>query len=266
MTMRLVLTALAALALLAPDAALAQRQQEDSAFTWSGRVPAGRWIRIRNLNGSVTVGQARGDKVEVTAIRRWRRSDPETVRFEVRRFGPGEESVVVCALWSERTHCDQEGDESHGGTRNNDVSVDFRVAVPRGVKIGAWSVNGGVRVDSATSEVEVGSVNGSVEAATSGGPVNASTTNGSVRARMGRFTADQDLTFSTTNGSVIAEFTGDLDAEVELSTVNGRFHTDYPVTVSGRLDPRELRARIGKGGRRIRMATTNGNVELRRRD
>jgi hypothetical protein len=68
------------------------------------------------------------------------------------------------------------------------------------------------------------------------------------------------------NGSVIAEFANDLDADVDLSTVNGRFVTDFPVTISGRIDPRRLRATLGKGGPRIRLSTVNGNVELRKRD
>ena len=63
----------------------------------------------------------------------------------------------------------------------------------------------------------------------------------------------------------MAGFSGDLDADVELTTVNGRFHSDYEVTLSGRVDPRHLRARIGRGGRRVRLTTVNGNVELRRR-
>ena len=65
--------------------------------------------------------------------------------------------------------------------------------------------------------------------------------------------------------SMAAEFTGDLDADIELSTVNGRFATDWPVTITGRIDPRRLRATLGKGGRRIKLSTVNGNVELRKR-
>ena len=56
-----------------------------------------------------------------------------------------------------------------------------------------------------------------------------------------------------------------IDADIELSTVNGRFQTDWPVTITGRIDPRHLRATLGKGGRRIRLSTVNGNVELRKR-
>jgi hypothetical protein len=47
--------------------------------------------------------------------------------------------------------------------------------------------------------------------------------------------------------------------------VNGRFVTDFPVTISGRIDPKHLRAKLGTGGPRIKMSTVNGNVELRKR-
>lgn len=263
--MRRSILALVLASALVPAAATAQRQTERDAFTWSGRVPSGRWIRVRNLSGRIEVTASTTDRVEVTATRRWRDSDPSSVRFEVHKSGANSDDVTICALWTDRTECDENGYEAHN-VRNNDVSVDFRVAVPSGVKIAVSSINGGVSVEGATSEVDASSVNGEVSATSSGGPVNASTTNGRVIARMGRFEGRDDLTFSTVNGSVVAEFTGDLDAEVELSTVNGRFQSDYPVTVSGRLDPRHLRARIGKGGRRVRLTTVNGNVELRKRD
>lgn len=244
----------------------AQRQTEDNAFTWSGRVPTGHWIRVRNLSGDIDVTSSNSDRVEVTATKRWRRSDPQSVRFEVRKSGPDEDDVLICAIWNDRSDCDENGYRSHNGSgRNNDVSVQFRVAVPRGVKIGVSTVNGAVGVEGATSEVQASSVNGEVEASSSGGPVNASTVNGSVTARMGRFDNDENLDFSTVNGNVVVEFTGDLDADVELSTVNGSFHTDYPVTLNGRLDPRHLRAKLGRGGPRIRLTTVNGSVELRRR-
>ena len=244
---------------------VAQRQTEQNAFTWSGRIPSGHWIRVRNLSGEINVTSSNSDRVEVTATKQWRRSDPESVRFEVHKFGANDEDVLICAIWNDRTDCGERDHDSHNGMRNNDVTVQFRVMVPRGVKIGVSSVNGAVSVEGATSEVEASTVNGEVEATSSGGPVNASTVNGSITARMGRFDNDEDLNFSTVNGSVVAEFTGDLEADIELSTVNGRFQTDFPVTINGRLDPRHLRAKLGRGGRRIRLSTVNGNVELRRR-
>lgn len=260
--------AVAAITLLMPRPADAQARQEREAFTWVGNIPAGRWINVRNLNGTVEVERGRSDKVEVTATRHTKRGDPDFVRFEVRKYGPNDQNVLICALWGQNSDCDDNSYRSRGdrrGNRENDVWVEFRVRVPPGVKVGAHSVNGEVRVEGVAAEVEAESVNGSVVVSTLGGPVNASTVNGSVRATMGRFDLNSDLRFASVNGSVIAEFAQDINAEVELSTVNGRFLTDFPVTIRGRIDPRRLRATLGKGGPRIQLSTVNGNVELRRR-
>jgi hypothetical protein len=259
--------ALAALVLvLAPAVLGAQDRQSERAFTLNERVPAGQWLRVRNVIGEVRVRAATGDRVEIVGTKTWRRGDPAVVRIEHRKSPDG--SILVCAFWTENATCDEDGYRSRGegrSHRNNDVAVDFEIRLPRGVHIGAWSVNGEVSVEGATGEVEAGSVNGGVDATSSGGPVQASSVNGTVHARMGRVGGTEDLNFSSVNGNVIAEFGEDIDAQVELSTVNGRFQTDWPVTISGRVDPRRLRATIGKGGRRIRMSTVNGNVELRKR-
>lgn len=254
---------------VAGSAALAQdSRSEPNAFTWSGEVPQARWIMIRNLNGPIHVERTTGNRVEVVADRRTRRGDPEYVRFEVKRFGAGDQDVLVCAIWGEESSCNENGYDRprrSGRNRNNDVRVEFRVRVPNGVKVAAHGVNGEVSVEGATAEVDASSVNGSVYATSSGGPVSASSVNGSVHATMGNFELRDDLEFSSVNGSVIAEFAGDLNAEVSLHTVNGRFVTDFPVTIRGRIDPRRLNATLGKGGPRIRLSTVNGNVELRKR-
>jgi len=256
--------------LVAATPGVSRAQTERDAFTWSGKIPQGRWISVVNLNGTIRVTPTTGDKVEVTGTKHVRRGDPDYVHFEVRKFGGSGQDVLICALWGDNGDCDESGYRGHGdrgnrGNRDNEVSVDFEVKVPSGVKVGVHSVNGEVRVEDVASEVEAETVNGSVVVSTAGGPVNASTVNGSVRATMGTFPLNSDLRFETVNGSVTAEFVGDINADVDLSTVNGRFSTDYPVTLSGRIDPRRLRATLGKGGPRIHLSTVNGNVELRKR-
>ena len=262
---------LLAAALLAPAGLSAQLRQSDrDAFSLHERVPQGQWIRVRNLNGPVRVRAASGDQVEVVATKTWRHGDPKSVRIESRKSSDG--SILVCALWTPETVCTEDRystNNDRGRMWNdddrNDVAVEFEVRVPQGVKVGMWTVNGAVSIDGASSEVRAATVNGAVDAVSSGGPVQASTVNGRVHATMGRLDGDEDLSFSSVNGSVVAEFTGDIDADIDLSTVNGRFQTDWPVTISGRIDPRHLRATLGKGGRRIHLSTVNGNVELRKR-
>lgn len=266
------LATVALLATIALPAAGQQRQQtqsNDNTFNWNGRISAGHWIRVKNLNGGITVGAASGDNVEIVATKRWRKGDPAVVHFTASQLG---ENVLVCALWGDNSTCDERGYRTRGDRddhrmRNNDVSVDFRVLVPKGVKVSVETVNGAVSVDGVSSDVEAGTINGQVDVSTTGGRVNASNVNGDVRARLGRIENDASgMSFVTVNGNVIVEFTGDFGGDVDLSTVTGSLNTNFEMTVNGRLDPKHLRAHIGKpGGPRLKLETVNGSVELRRR-
>ena len=265
-TPTLALLALAATAARAQDDDGRDARTERNAFTWAGQIPAGRWLYVKNVNGPIRVERASGDRVEVTADRTTRRGDPRAVRFEARRAGDGQ-SMVVCAIWNDRT-CDEDG--YHGGRdrgwsdRRDEVSVAFTVRVPEGVRLDVNTVNGGLEIRGASSEVVARTTNGPVRAESSGGPVSARTTNGPVFARMTTVGAARDLDFATTNGSVVVEMPDNLGAEVSMSTTNGSVSTEFPATVQGRVDPRRLTVTLGDGSRRVRLRTTNGNVELRR--
>lgn len=253
---------LALVAITALPAAGQTRQSADN-FDWTGRIPAGAWIHVKNLNGPISVVAATGDNVEVVGTKHWRRGDPSVVHFATETRGS---DVIVCAIWGDGTRCDGRDGNSGRRTRNNDVNVEFRVMVPRGVKVEVETVNGDVTVDGATAEVKAGTVNGDLDVSTTGGRVNASNVNGTVRARLGHIDNDGAMSFDTVNGNVIVEFTGDFGGDIDLETVNGSLNTNFEMTVSGRLDPKHIRAHIGKpGGPRIKLETVNGNVELRRR-
>jgi hypothetical protein len=263
--LRVLATSLMVLTLAAPAVA-----QQDRDFRWEGAVRSGRWVKVQNINGDVEVVPASGDRVEITAVKRGR-GDPETVRIEVTRYGPSEENVFVCAIWNNAT-CDAErGYQSprrrnrHDDDDEDDVEVTFTIRLPRGVNVDAGTVNGSVDVRGATGEVHAASVNGGVEAVSDGGPVTASTVNGSIRASM-RSLGSGDLEFTTVNGSITVELPEDLNADLRMTTVNGTLSSrDFPLTVSGRFSPQNLRATIGRGGTRLSFTTVNGNVEIRKR-
>jgi hypothetical protein len=40
--------------------------------------------------------------------------------------------------------------------------------------------------------------------------------------------------------------------------------TDFPVTVQGSFSAKDLSGKVGGGGRELRVATTNGGIELRK--
>ncbi len=265
-TIRMLFAVAAVATLVAPfTTAVAQQGggANDNTFDWSGAIPAGSWLRVKNLNGPITVEQGTGSTAEVHAVKEWRRGDPSVVRFTVTKDG---DNVTICALWNNAT-CDETGYHSHGGrnNENNDVSVRFVVKLPKGVRMDANTVNGALNISGAIAEVAARTVNGGITAASSSGSVTASTVNGSIRVRMDALpSGNDDLSYSTVNGSVTVELPASFSGEVDMSTVNGTLRTDFPVTVSGKLNPKRIRATIGNGGRLLRLKTVNGSLELRK--
>jgi hypothetical protein len=261
-----------ALALLAGAVlpAAAQDRREGDPFTWSGDIAKDRWVYVRNLNGAVRIESTTGSKVEVSAVKKWRRGDPSTVKISVQTVGTGKGDVLVCAIFKEKDECDESGYHSSGRDRSwsdwsdrDDVSVEFVVKVPAGVRIDGSTVNGAVEIDGATREVVAHTVNGSVDARSSGGPVDAKTVNGSIRVKTSAL-ADSRTNYETVNGSITVELAGDVNADFDMSTVNGSVESDYPMTIQGKFNPRRMSGTVGKGGAMVRLKTVNGSIRLRK--
>jgi hypothetical protein len=251
-----------------PAAAQRRTARSDEPFHWSGEIQRDHWVYVHNINGSVRVEQGTGTKVEVTATKRWRRGDPDEVKISVEQIGSGRGDVLVCAVWSENSTCDEDGVHSHRDNwswrgHDNDTSVEFVVRLPAGVKVTATTVNGGVEVDGATAAVEARTVNGNVEARSTGGPVRVRTTNGDIDVRAGTL-GDERLEYSTTNGSITLELPPTTNAELDMHTVNGGISSDFPLMVQGRFERRHMQATLGKGGPMVRLSTVNGSIRLRK--
>jgi hypothetical protein len=233
-------------------------------FEWKGQLAAGKGIEIRGINGDVLASAATGSEVQVTAVKRaHRRGDPEDVRIEVVEHADG---VTICAIYppgrrGRENECAPGG--GHQETRDNDVSVEFTVRVPAGVRFFGNTVNGDVEVDGLRSDAEVSTVNGSVDISTTG-YAEATTVNGSIEATLGSATWPRHLDFRTVNGGITLRLPADTRAEVEAETVNGDITTDFPLTVSGRFGPRRVNGTIGGGGSVLALQTVNGSIRLRK--
>jgi hypothetical protein len=251
--------ALAAL-LLAPAAAGAQSRDD---FHWSRALASGKRLEIVGINGDIDARGGSGREATVSAVKRGRRSDPEDVRIEVVEDDDG---VTICAVYpsyGRRENDCRPGGRSHSETRNNDVKVHFTVTVPRGVELVARTVNGEVEAVELDGNAEVHSVNGSVELETDGYG-SASTVNGSVRARIGRGDWDDELEFTTVNGTIDLTLPSSVDTDVRASSLNGGIRTDFPLSVRGRWGPRRMAGTIGRGGRSLVLSTVNGRMLIRR--
>jgi len=235
----------------------------DTADTWQYRakVAPQHWVWIRNTVGSVRVEAAKGDSLEVVAVKTHHRSDAASVHIETVKVADG---IAICAVWGQgRGRCGPGEDFKPSSLRHNDVAVDFTLRLPKRVRLGASTVNGAVHVANATAPLVVATVNGDVDAETSAGPVRATSVNGSVRARMRAFGDTGEVALFTVNGAATAELPVQLDADVEASTGNGAIETDYPLVVTGKLG-KHLQGTLGAGGRQVRITTVNGAINLRK--
>jgi Putative adhesin len=283
----------AMLAAVAPAGAQqSSRDERESAVVWSGRLSDGGLLTIKNIVGAIRVVEASGDRVEVRAAVRSRGGERGEIAFDV---DPSSSSTTICTVFRDQSAC-----ERNNNFRNMRVSVDYTVAMPRGLRLRATTGNGDLSVDRAGGEVEmqtgngavhvgetegrvsVGTGNGEVEVesargpvraqsgngrifvSTSEGPVSAQTGNGDIDVRMKTLSDAADMHFQSGSGSIRVTLPSNFNGQLEASTGNGELRSDFEIEIRGRLDPRHMRGVIGRGGRLIRMQTGNGRIEIRK--
>jgi DUF4097 and DUF4098 domain-containing protein YvlB len=251
-----------AAALLALGATATLAHADD--FYWKGPVARGKTVRVKNINGAIHVVRAKGNQLEVTAIKTSHKHDPEIVKIEVIQ---SEEGVTFCALYPPepggKPNVCEAGSESHTNTNESDVWVAFKVLLPDGVDLAAATVNGEVEATGLTGTVSATTVNGSVHVETRG-YAEANTVNGDVLVAMTNQNWPDALDFRTVNGSIKIEVPGSVNADLRAETLNGDIDSDFPITLVGKVKKNRMRGTIGKGGSELSLATVNGSIELRR--
>ena len=290
---------LLALALPATSGAQTLLGRNDSVFTWRGALPAGALLTVRNHNGPIDVRPATGTQVELRAEKRSRSGNLTDVAFDIGTGSKGD--VTICSTFRDNNPCD---DDRHSRNDGDDwrrsVTVAMTVLVPRGAQVrvatgnGAITVervggevsastgngrvtvsntDGAVRVATGNGDVQVGNAkgavrvttgNGRVSVTTAQGPVEARSGNGDIDVRMTALRASEDMTFSTGSGDVRVTLPPDYNGELDASTGNGSISSDFDLKIEGRMSPRRVHATIGTGGARLRLATGNGGLELRK--
>jgi len=277
-------TTIGAIALFIAAPLVGAQQQygrEGDTWRWDGKVDAGHWMSVFNINGSVDFLPSTDNMVHLVAEKRSNGRELDDIHYEVVQEGG---NVTICAIWNNNSRCEEDGVSQyrHRGNDENHTNVKFTVRVPKSVKVGAHSVNGGVSVREVGAEVRAntvnggvvvrntsgpvraGTVNGGVDVNTSAGPVSAETVNGNVDARMATLQGDEDMDFKTVNGSVSIYVPARFDARFQFETVHGGIDSDFPLTITGKWGPRHASGTIGSGGRDIHASSVNGSIELRK--
>jgi hypothetical protein len=285
-----------------PAVASAQVLGRDAeVFTRNEPIARGEWFSFHSPIGDITVTEGTGTQIELRAEKILRRQGRVTdIGFKLVRGGDG---VTICAVFEDEDECNDDGyrsDRRRGWGNFRPPSMNVTIRVPAGVRVRMFSGNGDVSVTGAYAElvarsgngevrvsgtagvvdaasgngevtvdnvrgpVEASSGNGDVRVTTVQGPVSARSGNGDLRVRMTELRVADDMEFTTGNGRIEITVPTGFNADIDASTSNGGINSDFPIEVSGRLSKTRIRGTIGQGGRRIRLVTGNGEIELRR--
>lgn len=142
------------------------------------------------------------------------------------------------------------------------------------------SVQGGVDLKGAKGRLEVHSVNEDVSVSNSTGEVTAETVNGSITltrvdaASVTSSSVNGDLTydgtirkagryaFSTHNGDITITVPEGSSAGVSVSTFNGEFASEFPVTLTETRKGKRFNFTIGTGSAQMTLESFQGSIEL----
>lgn len=194
----------------------------------------------------------------------------------------------------DRVEVDDRSDGNHLELRVNyprncncDASIRFQIEVPRAVRyrfdalstasgdIEVGGVTGDLKVDSASGDVRIKDVSGTIHASTASGdvsidnvkgPVSASSASGDVEVQISRLEGSNKMTFSTASGDVSVKLPGNLDAEIEISSISGSIHTDFPIEIQEQEHGpgSHARGRLGSGTTHLSLSSASGDVSLLR--
>lgn len=235
-------------------------------------------VELQNVNGAVTVEAWDRNEVRIEAEKKVKADDDKAreimkqLQIEVSQTAGGLRIITRMPKRNGGLFDWLSGDDVQ-------MNVEYRIWVPRGARLGIENTNGkltvtgtqgradlettngGVAVDRAGGELEIGTTNGSIEVTRSAGVVQASTTNGSIDVELDAAPDDDQLSFSTTNGSITLRVPREAGMSLDAAATNGRVNSDFEVT-SGRSERRRLEGEVNGGGSKVRLRTTNGSIRI----
>jgi hypothetical protein len=269
-------------------------RREEKQFTVAAGEPVE--LELRTFDGSIQVrswdmnevlvqierrgpDQSSLDRLEVKATQQGNRLSIEAPRpagqGQVNAFGPWVSQSVHLTVTAPRrvTLQAQTGD---GSIEASDVqgTIDLRTG-DGGVlasrvegQLTVRTGDGSILVDNATGQVEAESGDGSIEIAGRLERLDVRTGDGSVRAEaLNGSEMKNDWRMTTGDGSITLRVPQGFNAEVEAHTGDGRIRIDGldpPVPEGERREQRDVRGRLGSGGRSLYLRSGDGSIEVSR--
>ncbi|MDQ8196851.1 DUF4097 family beta strand repeat-containing protein [Pelagicoccus enzymogenes] len=202
-------------------------------------------------DGNITVRGEERESIELTIDR----FDPEDSRRNKARLDVDlDQGLVKLKLFDQLE-------------KSNIVAV-----VPTGSFLRLRAVDGDVRVDDISGEIEVNAVDGDVLLREVSGGIVANSVDGHVRVELTDRPLVNPLSLVTVDGDVLLVVERDLDANFSVSTIDGKFDCDLEYRSQGssggwrKFVGVNVTGTIGDGGPPISLKTIDGDVRIKARD
>ena len=239
---------------------------------------AGGELSLENVNGAVTITAWDRDEVRLEAEKIVKAGDEATAKQAMEKLqvfvDPKPGRLTIETRMPKR----DDGVISWLAGRSVDMRVEYRLQVPRDLKLRVENVNGRVTTLGVGGELGITTVNGGVDVAEARGTLRAVTTNGGVKiartsARIeaqsvnGGVDLDldqvaDDVSVSTTNGGITLRLPASAAVTIDASAVNGGVETDLAVATEGKQSRKRLKGTVNGGGAQVEASTVNGGVRI----
>jgi hypothetical protein len=237
-------------------------------------------LNVDNTNGFIRIEEWDEDYVDISAVLKTRKEEDEFDKLQIEILAKDgctvttkllEKNVRVTVNYTIKVpdtimlnniettngkiHIENCRGNLNMGTTNGSIEVYNFIG-----DIDAESTNGRLTVNSIDGKVSLGTSNGSIRVTGSPGLTNAHTSNGSIKVEMAKL--EYDLTLSSSNSSIKLYLDKKIEADVEARTSNASVKVNGINVTTEKLSNHYLRGKIGKGGKKITLTTSNGNITL----
>jgi hypothetical protein len=132
--------------------------------------------------------------------------------------------------------------------------------------VDAYTTSGLISANQIAGSIDAETVSGSIEMSevSDAKTVKANSISGSIRYQ-GKISSEGKYSLKTTSGQVVMTLPSDSSFEFEAETFSGHVDSDFPIQVSGKIGPREIRGVVNKGGAYISLSCFSGSIILKKR-
>jgi len=218
---------------------------------------------LHNINGSVEIDSWNKNEVKILADKTVRAKNKEAAESAMKdlviEISEGSDVIEI----ETRVVRGWKGllDKVFGSDAN--VTVKYRIKIPRKYMLDVGTVNGHVEVGTVGGNVRLRSTNGHIRVEDAKTRVSASTTNGDILVGFSECEKNSTMSFRTINGTIDLSFPEDFGAVLHASTVNGSIRSDFSFGKDIEVDSRtRIKGTINGGGGNIDIQTVNGGIRI----